>query len=212
MTLLLLDDHPLFRKGIAQTILDLDASYRILEANSAQQAFTLIRDHTDIECIFLDLKLPDMDGTYFLSELKRFKCPIPVIVLSANEDPAIIDLCLHSGACGYLTKAATGQEISSALKSLQTSEPYISHSLQSTFRHYQNKTQATCPIPLTRRQRQVLFLLSDGLSNYEIAHSLNISESTVKGHISTLFAILNTNNRTQCINEARRQHLVNPLN
>ncbi len=210
--ILLLDDHPLFRKGIAQTLRDLDPSHRVVEANTAEQALEMLKVEPGIDGVFLDLTLSDMSGFDFLSELREQRIPVPVIILSANEAPEIVDRGLRAGASGYLTKAVAGEEIAAALRALESTGSYISCSLRQPLNHYraeQSEVNGLLGTALTRRQRQVLALLAQGLSNLQIASTLKISESTVKGHVSTLFSIFNADNRTQCVNEARKYHLLN---
>ncbi len=209
--ILLLDDHPLFRKGIVQTLHDIDASHVVVEANTAEQALGMLKAETDIDGVFLDLTLPDMSGFDFLAELREQRIPVPVIILSADETPEVVDRGLRAGASGYLTKAVAGEEIAAALHALESTGSYVSRSLKQPLNHYraeQIEVNGLLDTTLTRRQRQVLELLAQGLSNLQIATALNISESTVKGHASTLFSIFNADNRTQCVNEARKYHLL----
>ncbi len=211
MKILLLDDHPLFRKGIAQTLLDAGVAQEVAEANTAAQALALLGGQPDFDCLFLDLDLPDMSGVDLLAELQARRIPVPAIILSANESAAVVNHCLHAGACGYLTKAAAADEILEALRALERAERYLARALRQPLSQFRDEQaeKAALPVPcLTRRQHQVLERLARGESNHHIAAALNISESTVKGHVSTLLALLGADNRTQCVNNARQLALL----
>ena len=85
MKILLVDDHPLFRKGMVETMAGMPFGVETLEARSAQEALVLLGEHADIDYLFLDLRLPDMDGLTFLGELEARALAVPVVVLSAED-------------------------------------------------------------------------------------------------------------------------------
>ncbi len=210
MKILLLDDHPLFRKGIADVLLDADVASDVREASSAEDAFECLRQEDDIDVIFLDLTLPDMDGLVFLGQLTEQKFLLPVLVLSGNTDPASIDFALSAGASAYLDKSAAPEEILTALETVQRGGCYVGSHLRQPLDHYRaGMTISGRPlIRLTGRQQEVLRCLAEGLSNQQIAMRLNIAESTVKGHVSVLFSLFGVDNRTRCVQAAQRCYLL----
>ncbi len=210
MDILLIDDHPLFRKGTAQVLLDLGIASTIHEAGLAREALELLEREREIACIFLDLQLPDMDGLGFMAELAARNIATPVLVLSGNTEPAGIDYILKAGASAYLDKSSVAEEVSEAVACALRGGHYLGRNL----RHRLDDYRAVLidggrpVVHLTRRQRQVLQCLCDGLTNQQIASTLRIAESTVKGHVSTLFGLLSVDNRTQCIKAAQDHHLL----
>ncbi len=210
MKILLLDDHPLFRRGIAQALQDLSPGPEVVEADRAGAALSLLAVTPDFDCLFLDLDLPDLDGLQFLSELRHRRIAVPVIVLSANDQAAMVDRCLRAGAAGYLSKATAGGEIAAALAALEQGGHYVGQGLRRALDQYRAGLSHGAGVArsLTRRQRQVLQHLAEGLSNQEIAERIGISESTVKGHVSTLLVLFGAENRTQCARAARREGVI----
>ena len=212
MKILLLDDHPLFRRGIIQALQDLSPSPEVVESDRAGTALSLLAESPDFDCLFLDLDLPDLDGLQFLSELRRSRIAVPVIILSANDQAAMVDRCLRAGAAGYLSKATAGGEIAAALAALEQGGHYVGRCLRRPLDQYRAGLSHGAAIArtLTRRQRQVLRHVAEGLSNQEIAARIGITESTVKGHVSTLLVLFGAENRTQCARAAREEGLLDP--
>ncbi len=210
MDILLIDDHPLFRKGTAQVLFDLGIASTIHEAGLAREALDLLERTQAIDCIFLDLQLPDMDGLGFITELRMRDLGTPVLVLSSSTEPTGIDYLVKAGASAYLDKSSVAAEITEAIAAVVDGRHYIGRNL----RHRLDDYRATLVdggrpiIHLTHRQRQVLQCLCNGQTNQQIASTLRIAESTVKGHVSTLYELLAVDNRTQCIKAARDHHLL----
>lgn len=206
MKVLVVDDHPLFLSGIRGVIESLADEVCVLEATSAEEAVARIQREPDIDFICLDLQLPGLNGIEFLGELRRRRVPAPVVILSALESPGIIHRALKAGAIGYISKTAPRDELVKGLRAIVRSGHYVSPALR---RPLDNFRAGIGPrggggVNLTRRQRQILELLASGLGNPEIAGRLRIAQSTVKGHLATLYALLNVETRTACLAEARR--------
>jgi len=208
MKILLIDDHPLFRKGFALALSDVPDVTEILEASTAQEAFDLLAVRQDVDYIFLDLQLPDINGQLFLKQIRQQHLLTPVVVLSATEEADTIEQCLQAGACGYLSKASAGEEITQAILELEQTGYFLASKLRQALEDYRTNLQQHPAIELTRRQLQVLQLLVDGASNQTIATELGLSLSTVKGHVSTLYDVLRIKNRTQCVAVAREKKLI----
>lgn len=203
---LIIDDHPLFIIGLKHYLTELDQDIDIVEATSIAAAWKALENNPHFDYIFLDLKLPDQDGVSFLKELKSKHVDTPVLVISATEEPAWVHSAITAGAVGYLSKTAPRLELSEAFAAIHAKGHFVSSNLHKALDDYRAglNTPHSGHLKLTRRQQAVLKLIADGLNNREICDALNISESTVKGHISIMFDILNVHNRTSCIREARR--------
>ena len=206
MKILLVDDHPLFLAGIRHVLAGLADQVTILEAGSAETAFECLDAHPDLDWICLDLQLPGLDGFDFLAELKTRRITTPIVILSANDSPSVVHRALRAGASGYLSKSTPMYEIRAAFDALEHRGHYVSSSLRAELDNFRAgiADPRSGGIALTRRQRQVLKLVAEGRSNNAIADQLGVAESTVKGHVSTLFSIFDVDNRTGCVREASR--------
>jgi len=208
MKILLLDDHPLLRKGIAQTLLERSLATQVLEASSASEAIQTLESDLTIDYLFLDLQLPDRHGLDVLSDLKKRGLEVSIMILTAAREPEMIYTAIQTGANAYLGKASMLDELSEALDIVKQGGQYISRDLRAGFERYCTTLNQPFISRISKRQRQVLHHLSLGQSNRQIAENLMVSESTIKGHISTLFDILNVENRTHCVQEAQRRGLL----
>jgi len=208
MRILLLDDHPLLRKGIAQTLLERSLATQVLETALASEAMQILEDDLAIDCLFLDLQLPDRHGLDVLSDLKKRGLEVSVMVLTATREPEMIYAAMQTGANAYLGKASMLDELTEALDVVKQGGQYISRDLRAGFERYCNILNQPSISRISKRQRQVLHHLSLGQSNRQIAESLMVSESTIKGHVSTLFDILDVDNRTHCVQEAQKRGLL----
>ena len=210
MKVLVVDDHPLFLSGIRGVLEGLADEVCVLEAGSAEDAIAHIERAPDIDFICLDLQLPGLNGIEFLDELRKRRVPAPVVILSALESPGIIHRALKAGANGYISKSTARDELVTGLEAIARSGHYVSPMLRRPLDSFRAGIGPAGEggVNLTRRQRQILDLLACGLSNPEIASQLNIAESTVKGHLATLYELLNAETRTACLAEARRLGLL----
>ena len=210
MKLLLVDDHPLFLEGFRRVLEDMLEDLIVLTATSARCAVAEIKRNPDLDCICLDLRLPDSDGRSFLADLHAQYIATPVLIVSANDQPSVVHRALTSGASGYLSKTAPRHEIAAALRAMATTGRYVSAELRKPLDNFRAGIgmAGTGAVSLTHRQREVLRLMARGLTNRQIADALEVTESTVKGHVSMLFRALDSNNRTGCIREAQRLDLL----
>jgi DNA-binding NarL/FixJ family response regulator len=202
MDILLIDDHPLFRAGIASVIDDLDAAVRIIEAGSCEQALGMLERGAEFSLILLDLALPGMDGMTGLAKLRDASPATPVVVLSATEDSRRIRQAISAGAKGYIPKSASRQIILSALRLVLSGGVYLP----------QNVLESPAPLAtdgeLTLRQREVLRWLARGKSNKEIADALGMAENTVRVHVAAILKYLDVRNRAEAVFAALSRGLV----
>lgn len=204
--ILVVDDHPLFINGLKQYLSELEKDVQVTEAQTAAAAWTALQNPGKFDFIFLDMQLPDIDGMHFLAEVKSKQIEVPVLVISGREQPAWVHNAMVAGAAGFLSKASPRLELKEALSALRANKHFVSSHLHRALDDYRAglSAQEAGQLKLTRRQQSVLDLIAKGLNNHQISDELSISESTVKGHISTLFDIFNVQNRTSCLLEAKK--------
>ena len=199
MKLLIVDDHPLFRDGLAALLRQADGETVILQAASTESALELV-DEQVVDAIFMDLMMPGLSGEAAVREFTRRHPDVPVVVLSSSESATDVRRVLNAGAKGYIPKSATAQTIVSALKLVLSGNTYVPPLLVAAAAEPAEnpaKAGAHSLAQLTGRQVDVLRYLKDGLTNKEISAQLGIAEKTVKVHIAAIFKTLNVVNRTQ---------------
>ena len=199
MKLLIVDDHPVFRDGFAALIVQSWSGAVVLHARDAQEAYTVIAGETDIDLVVLDLFLPGQDGMSVIETIGQRWPDLPVMVLTSSESPEDVRVALGRGASGFVPKSAAANTLLSAIRLVLSGEIYVPPTVLA---------RATPTLPqaaprLTERQMQVLQRLSAGESNKEIARALELSEKTVKAHLSSVFKVLGVQNRTHAIAVAR---------
>ena len=197
--LLIVDDHPLFRDGLAALLQQASADNIVVQATSAEEALQLV-DEQIIDAVFMDLVMPGLCGEPAIREFARRHPDVPVIVLSSSENPSDVRRVLNAGASGYIPKSATAQTVVSALTLVLSGNIYVPPLLVSAATRAADSAAnggQRSLTQLTDRQVDVLKYLRDGLSNKEISAHLGIAEKTVKVHIAAIFKTLNVVNRTQ---------------
>jgi len=211
MRILLADDHPLFREGLKPVLAKLEDDVDLLEAKDYPSAFEAVHraGHLDggVDLALMDLCMPGMDG---LDGIFRFRAAfpdIPVVVLSASEQTEDIHKLLASGALGYLTKASPSDVILGALRQVLAGGVYIPPSLLEADSGLPLLAEPLRNTALTARQIDVLGELAKGLTNKQIANSLDVTEGSVKVHLAAIFRILKVNNRTEAVLVAHKMGL-----
>jgi two-component system nitrate/nitrite response regulator NarL len=212
MKLLIVDDHAILREGLAAWLGHAASETIVLRAVNADEAFALADLHSDIDLVLLDLFLPGTSGFPAISEFGRRWPDLPVLVLSSSEDQRDVRKAFALGALGYVPKSASGDTLLAAIKLVLDGELYVPTLLLDNVNAsatpsspFQGRNSGT---RLTERQIEVLRRLNEGESNKAVALALNLSEKTVKAHITAIFRALDVINRTQAVNVARRQGLI----
>jgi len=203
---LLVDDHSMVRKGLRVLLSDFEDIDVVAEANDGQYAVDMCRQQ-DVDVVLMDMLMPRMDGIEATALITQ-NCPkTRVIALTSFSDEESVQGALKAGAIGYLMKDISGDELADAIRKAHegqsTLSPQAAHIL----------IQATTRPPaighdLTEREREVLALMIEGLSNREIGEELIISSSTVKNHVSNILSKLGTTSRTQAVALAVEHKLV----
>jgi DNA-binding NarL/FixJ family response regulator len=201
MKLLIVDDHPVVRDGLAALLRQLAPEVTVLLAEGGSQGLDLANGHPDLDLVVLDLAMPGSDGFAVLHEFGRILPQLPVVVLSSSENPRDVRRALACGALGYIPKSAPPRTILAAVKFVLAGNVYVPALLAqdpaSTRDEASHDTARRSIVSLTRRQIDVLRLLREGRSNKEIGRALGLSEKTVKVHVTALLKALNVANRTQ---------------
>lgn len=210
MKLLVIDDHPIVLDGLQALLSGAGQDTIVLTARDAASGFKLLEAHPDLDIVLLDLKLPGLNGHAAISEFGRLRPTLPVIVLSSSEDPADVRKAIGLGALGYVPKSASRHALLSAIDLVLKGEIYLpSLMVDRAFADPPKDDAATArAVRMTERQVEVLGMVSQGLANKVIASRLNLSEKTVKIHISAIFRALNVVNRTQAAATARELGLL----
>jgi DNA-binding NarL/FixJ family response regulator len=200
MIALIADDHPLFRVALAQACANiLGADALLLQAQNMDQLWPLLRQHPDTNFIFLDLKMPGSDGFTGLTALRTEYPDVPVIMVSAEEDPMIIKQALALGASAYIPKSAPLERLSDAVSAVLNGDTWLPEELIADVNNATSLIDddfAQRLEQLTPQQFRVLKMVADGLLNKQIAYEMNVQETTVKQHVSAVLRKLNVNNRT----------------
>jgi DNA-binding NarL/FixJ family response regulator len=211
MRFLIIDDHAVLRNGLIALLRQDEPSNSALEACDAAEGLDLATLHPDLDAVFLDLELPGMTGIHAIEEFGKRRPDLPIIVLSASEDPRDVRRALAAGALGYVPKSANATTLLAAVRLILQGDVYVPPLLLNdggSERAPPPPTQSPAmPGRLTERQKEVLDFIVLGRSNKEIAIALDLSEKTVKVHVSGLFKALNVVNRAQAANAAQRTGL-----
>jgi DNA-binding NarL/FixJ family response regulator len=198
--LVIADDHPLFRDALRLAVSHTVADGEVAEAASFDSLCATVEATPEIDLILLDLNMPGMHGLSGLLYLRSAYVAVPVVVVSANENPRVIKRALELGAAGYIPKSAAASEIRGALRALLAGEAWWPESFELSHIDDPGDTALVALLNrLTPQQSRVLMFLSDGLLNKQIAHAMLVSEATVKAHVSAILQKLGVDNRTQAV-------------
>lgn len=195
--LLVVDDHAMVRTGISVLLQLAEPGAEVLEAGGSAEALEIVRSDDELDAVFLDLAMPGMDGLTALRAISDAQPGLPVIVLTASEDPESAHQAFAAGALGYVPKSATSDTLLAALRLVLQGEIFVP-SLMVRARAPRNESSA-----LTARQRELLRHLDEGLSNKAAAQRMGISEKTVKGHVTGLLRALAAGDRGDAVRAAR---------
>ena len=210
-TILIVDDHPVVLDGLVMMLRDQMPDGELITAADGCSARTLVARYQAFDWIFLDVNLPDDDGIELLKEFATCKVTANVIILSSDNNPAIVDRALNQNASGFLSKSFDSIELRACVDTIKQGKIYLSPEFQHKLDYYRKSILAEknhIEESLSKRQRQTLLLMAEGYSNREIARSFGIVESTVKSHVQALFLLFEADNRTHCVSEARRINII----
>lgn len=213
-TLLIADDHPLFRAALRGAAADAIADLQVCEAESLDGVLAALESDPDIDLVLLDLHMPGNHGLAGLAAIRAQHPGVAVMVVSANDDPRVIRRALDHGAAGYLPKSTGLNELRNAIRTVLACEQWLPPAMRGPVANTRTSTEdsrlAARLASLSPQQFRVLVLVAEGLLNKQIADRLDIQERTVKAHLTAIFERLGVRNRTQAGVVLRELELSDP--
>jgi two-component system nitrate/nitrite response regulator NarL len=207
-TVVVADDHPLFRDGIARAVRERPDLELVGEATNGREALEQMRVLHPVAAV-LDLALPELDGMDVLNAIRRDQLGTRVLILSASTDGALVHQAIAAGAAGYLSKRATRVEVCDAVLAIARGELVLEAGLHSALMAEVQSLGVDDGRPiLTAREREILGLMADGLSAPAIGERLFVSPTTVKTHMGHMYEKLGVSDRAACVAEAMRRGLL----
>src|ERR1044071_9407940 len=203
--LVIADDHPLFRGALREAVTGLIEHAEIAEAGTFEEVPKLLDKLGEVDLILLDLSMPGVRGFSGLMYLRAQYPSVPVVVVSANDDPAVIRRCMDFGASGFVPKTLGIEAIRAAIARIIEGGVWAPPDIDLGARTDAESAGLMARLAsLTPQQVRVLMMLSEGLLNKQIAYELSVSEATVKAHVSAILQKLGVESRTQAVIAAAR--------
>lgn len=206
ISVVIADDHPIFRQAIRQAIEQASTTCQLLEAKDFDDLDALLSNNSEHDLVLLDLFMPGVEGFSGLLYLAKAYPDLPVMMISANEDPVVMQRAIDLGACGYIPKSSTVPEIMDAITAvlkggvwLPASMPWRGKGLDAPEAEVAERLRQ-----LTPQQFRVLNMMCRGLANKNIADQLQLAEATIKVHVTAVMRKLGVTNRTQAVLMANR--------
>ncbi|PXF32365.1 LuxR family transcriptional regulator [Pokkaliibacter plantistimulans] len=199
--ILIADDHPLFRAALKQAVHQAVPHALVVEADTLEAAQNAADEHTDADLILLDLHMPDANGFSGLVYLRGQHPGIPVVMVSGSEEPHVIRKAMDYGASGFIPKSASLEVIAEAIQSVMDGEEWLPVAIDDLDDQVTEEEArfAEALATLTPQQFRVLMMLTEGLLNKQIAYELNVSEATIKAHVTAILRKLGVHSRTQAV-------------
>lgn len=200
MQFIIADDHPLFRGALRQVLSSLPERATIIEVGDFDAAKKLVADGDDVDLLLLDLTMPGGTGLSGLVTLKALQPALPIVIVSATDDSATIRHAIELGASGFISKSASMEAIGEAVHAVLAGGIWTPSDIDLDQAHDPEIEALINKIrTLTPQQTRVLTMLAEGLLNKQIAYELNVSEATVKAHVSAVLQKLDVDSRTQAV-------------
>jgi two-component system, NarL family, response regulator LiaR len=209
---MLVDDHAMVRRGLASFLMAYDDLEMVGEASSGEEAIALCQE-VEPDVVLMDLVLGDpagssgMDGTATTRAIRQLRPQVQVIALTSFKEEDLVQKALQAGAIGFLFKNVSADELAAAIRMARAGRPTLAvEATQVLIRATIHPAQPGSD--LTEREREVLALMAEGLSNAEIARRLVVSPTTVKSHVSNVLAKLGATSRTEAVVLALQKRIV----
>jgi DNA-binding NarL/FixJ family response regulator len=200
---LVVDDHPLYREAVVNVLIDLYPQEKVSECGQFSEVDQLIQEHSP-DLILLDLNMPGVHGLSGLQHIRSHYPDVAVAIVSAEENKQLVLQALALGAVGYVPKSLPKQALGQAIEQILAGDLYMPAELlrQTSLQQSDGHQLHDMLKALTRKQLLVLEQLAQGRSNKQIGEALNLSESTIKTHVSEILRRLGVENRVQAANQA----------
>ena len=211
-TLLIADDHPLYRDALRGALSVSLQDLKLLEAEDLPSTIKVLEE-TDIDLLLLDLHMPGSNDLFGLLHILKLYPDLPVAVVSGTEDANIISKIVGVGALGFIPKTASSDEIAKAIQTILDGDVWLPDGISDKIEEVDEEFSklADSVASLTPSQYKVLCYMRDGLLNKQIGYNLDIAEATVKAHVTAIFRKLGINNRTQAVLIASQLELEPPV-
>jgi DNA-binding NarL/FixJ family response regulator len=205
------DDHPLFRDALKTIVASRFENARVSEAGDIDEVTAQLQTDADVDLVLLDLNMPGVRGFSGLMYLRAQYPGVPVCIVSATEDQAIIRRALDFGAAGFMPKSLPVNDITAGIEAILDGDIWTPADMDLANAPDDDEAAALAKrlSSLTPQQVRVLMMLSQGLLNKQIAYELGVSEATVKAHVSAILQKLNVESRTQAVIAASRIEMGN---
>ena len=197
---IIIDDHKLFTNGLSSILESI--GLRVMSTFDSAKKAVLYLQNNEIDIVFSDINMPEMDGLKLCKRLKRDQIKAKIIMLSMYEDPNIIKEAFDCGASAYLSKNTEKEEIIKAVEKILDNKQYVNKHLLKKKERVQEEDEFTLKYKLTLREREVLQLMLDEASNKQIGETLNISTRTVETHRKNIMLKLEVKNNIGLIKKA----------
>jgi two-component system nitrate/nitrite response regulator NarL len=208
VTVLVADDHPIYREGIVRAIKDRPDLELVGEAADGRQALEQIRSLAP-DVAVLDIRMPGFDGTQVLAAMRREGLASEVLFLSAFMEPELAYKTVAAGAKGYLSKESSRQEVCEAIISIaRGGNAFAAEAQAGLAEQIQERERSGGPPQLTAREQEVLALVSQGFSAPDIGKHIHLSTTTVKSHLHSLYEKLGVSDRAAAVAEAMRRGML----
>lgn len=199
-TIIIADDHPLFRGALRQALTGMEGGLQIVEAGDFSDARKAAADHPEADIMMLDLTMPGVSGLSGLISLRAEYVGLPVVIVSASDDPSTIRRALDLGASGFISKSASMDEIREAVRTVLGGDICSPNGFEPGAEQDPEMAELISRLQtLTPQQSRVLGMLGEGLLNKQIAFELSVSEATIKAHVSAVLQKLGVDSRTQAV-------------
>ena len=215
VSVVIADDHPIFRQAIRQALQQAcgNPACEILEAQDFDALDALLSKDSDHDLVLLDLFMPGVEGFSGLLYLGKAYPDLPVVMISANEDPTVMQRAIDYGASGYIPKSSSVTEIVDAVSSVLQGDVWMPEQAHTATGMSTAEAEAVERLQqLTPQQFRVLNMVCRGLANKNIADQLELAEATVKVHVTAIMRKLGVSNRTQAVLMANRLAVSEPPN
>ncbi|MDO1580916.1 response regulator [Rhizobium oryzicola] len=199
-TIIIADDHPLFRGALCQAVNLISNSISIIEAGTLEAAREAATDHPEADLMLLDLAMPGVSGFSGLMSLRQEFASLPVVVVSATDDAGTVRRAIELGASGFISKSSGLDDIREGIQTVLDGGIWTPASLSRATEEDPALLELLERLKtLTPQQSRVLSMLAEGLLNKQIAYELGVSEATIKAHVSAILLKLNVDSRTQAV-------------
>src|SRR5690606_31700323 len=204
-TILVADDHPLFREALRGAVQRVLPDARLREAEDVDALYALVEDEPAADLLLLDLNMPGAQGFSALVHLRALHPQLPIVMVSAREEPAVMRRALDHGAMGFIPKSADAATLGEAIGRVLEGDRWAPAAANAAPAPSSEEHDAARRVrDLTPQQFRVLQMLGEGLLNKQIAYELGVSEATIKAHMTAILRKLGASNRTQAVLVAGR--------